>query len=534
MTNPTGSILLRRGPTTDRLGFTPLVGEIIYDTTQNKVYVGNATTVGGIGSVQADFPNPGVMIKGLTAESFLVAPGQTTANDPHIQYLSFDKSSGSYLFTSISASGSALTSITFDTGTGLSVARTDVVPNVNQPTLTTTGTVNITLNPATNTNIGGVIPDGSIITVSGTGAITTATATSSALGVVKPDGTIITVNAGAITVATATSSALGVVKPDGTIITVNLGTITVAKSSSSAFGVVQVDNSTITSNSGTITANWPVNNTNGSSGPTKIAIGQNAGTTQGTNAIAIGTSAGTTSQGANAIAIGYNAGTTSQASGSIVINASGNSFSVANAGFYIDPIRNDNTNVTNALFWNSSTNEITYGPALPAQSSAVNGYFLTTNGTSASWATVTAVGLTAGASVYSMLEHATITASAPTSTINFDILTQSVQYYTSSTTNSFIVNVRGNSTTTLESVMSIGQSNTFAFLVNCASTSHYATSLTIDGNASGTNGYTFSVKWQGGVQPTAGDNGSTDVYTANIIKTAAKTYTVLASVTKFA
>lgn len=47
MTNPTGSILLRRGPTSDRLAFVPLDGEIIYDTDQKKVYVGDGTTYGG-------------------------------------------------------------------------------------------------------------------------------------------------------------------------------------------------------------------------------------------------------------------------------------------------------------------------------------------------------------------------------------------------------------------------------------------------------------------------------------------------------
>jgi hypothetical protein len=208
MTNPTGSILLRRGPTTDRLGFTPLIGEIIYDTTQNKVYVGDAATVGGIGSVQADFPNPGVMIKGLTAESFLVAPGQTASGDPHIQYLSFDKSSGQYVFTSISASGSALTSITLNSGTGISVKRTDVSPNVTDPTITTTGTISVTLNPATTSVLGGVIADGSTIAVDNTGKINVVIATASARGAVIPDGSIITVdNTGKISVATATSNA---------------------------------------------------------------------------------------------------------------------------------------------------------------------------------------------------------------------------------------------------------------------------------------------------------------------------------------
>ena len=42
-----GSILVRRGPTTDREGFTPLNGEIIYDTTTGQLHVGNAVAAGG-------------------------------------------------------------------------------------------------------------------------------------------------------------------------------------------------------------------------------------------------------------------------------------------------------------------------------------------------------------------------------------------------------------------------------------------------------------------------------------------------------
>ena len=44
----TSGLLLRRGPTTDRLGFTPLKGELIFDSDQNIVYVGDGTTAGGI------------------------------------------------------------------------------------------------------------------------------------------------------------------------------------------------------------------------------------------------------------------------------------------------------------------------------------------------------------------------------------------------------------------------------------------------------------------------------------------------------
>ena len=39
---------IRRGPTADRLANTPLVGELIYDTTTDSVYIGNGSTAGGL------------------------------------------------------------------------------------------------------------------------------------------------------------------------------------------------------------------------------------------------------------------------------------------------------------------------------------------------------------------------------------------------------------------------------------------------------------------------------------------------------
>jgi hypothetical protein len=39
---------IRRGPTSDRIALTPLVGELVYDTTTGAVYVGDGRTVGGV------------------------------------------------------------------------------------------------------------------------------------------------------------------------------------------------------------------------------------------------------------------------------------------------------------------------------------------------------------------------------------------------------------------------------------------------------------------------------------------------------
>ena len=124
-------------------------------------------------------------------------------------------------------------------------------------------------------------------------------------------------------------------------------------------------------------------------------------------------------------------------------------------------------------------------------------------------------------------EKVTITASAPSATTNFDVATQAVQTYTSNATTNFTINVRGNSSTTLNSLMSVGDSVTIALFVVCGATAYYPTAFQIDGSS-------ITPKWQGASAPTAGYASSTNVYTANILKTASATYTVLVSQTQFA
>jgi len=124
-------------------------------------------------------------------------------------------------------------------------------------------------------------------------------------------------------------------------------------------------------------------------------------------------------------------------------------------------------------------------------------------------------------------EIATISATAATGTINYDLTTQSVLYYTTSASANFTMNVRGNSGLTLNSMLAIGQSVTMAFLCTTGATAYYQTAMTIDGTS-------VTPKWQGGTAPTSGNASSIDVYSYTIIKTAASTYTVLASQTKFA
>lgn len=124
-------------------------------------------------------------------------------------------------------------------------------------------------------------------------------------------------------------------------------------------------------------------------------------------------------------------------------------------------------------------------------------------------------------------ETTTVSATAATGTINFDVTTQSVLYYTSNASGNWTLNVRASSGTTLNTVMATGQSVTIAFIVTNGSTAYYQTGFQVDGSS-------VSPRWQGGTAPTAGNASSLDVYVVTIIKTGSATFTALASQTKFA
>lgn len=126
------------------------------------------------------------------------------------------------------------------------------------------------------------------------------------------------------------------------------------------------------------------------------------------------------------------------------------------------------------------------------------------------------------------LEKITITADNPASgDNNFDALTQALQYYTTNTDTNFTLNVRGNGSNTLNSLMAIGESLTIAVLVTNGATAYYMSGFKIDGNA-------VTPKYLDGAAFAAGNASAIDSYTLTIIKTASATFTVLAQQTKWA
>ena len=124
-------------------------------------------------------------------------------------------------------------------------------------------------------------------------------------------------------------------------------------------------------------------------------------------------------------------------------------------------------------------------------------------------------------------ENWNIVVAAATGTINLDVLTSSIWYYTSNATANHTINVRGDGSTTLNSLVAVGDSITVVWANTNGTTAYYPTTFQVDGS-------TITPKWQGGTAPSQGNASSIDVYSYNIVKTAATpSYTVFASQTQF-
>ena len=132
-----------------------------------------------------------------------------------------------------------------------------------------------------------------------------------------------------------------------------------------------------------------------------------------------------------------------------------------------------------------------------------------------------------GAVLTDAAEVCTVSATAATGTINYDVTTQSVLYYTSNASANWTVNFRGSSGTSLNTLMSTGQSLTVAFLVTQGGTAYYNNAVQVDGSS-------VTPKYQGGTARNAGNASSIDVYSYTIVKTGNAAFTVFASQTKFA
>ena len=129
--------------------------------------------------------------------------------------------------------------------------------------------------------------------------------------------------------------------------------------------------------------------------------------------------------------------------------------------------------------------------------------------------------------IQSVAEKVTTEATAATGTINYDVLTQAVWNFSTDAGANWTLNVRGDGSTSLDSIMDSGESITIVHVVKQGSSAYYNSAFQIDGSS-------VTPEWQGGSAPTGGNVNSLDAYTYTIIKTGSATFTVLAAQTQYA
>lgn len=140
---------------------------------------------------------------------------------------------------------------------------------------------------------------------------------------------------------------------------------------------------------------------------------------------------------------------------------------------------------------------------------------------------VPTISISTGAALTSPEETITLSAVAATGAINIDTLTSAVDIRTVNASGNWTINVRGDGSTTLNSLMAIGSQVSIVFESPQGATAYYPTAFNVDGSA-------VVPKWLGGTAPSSGNINSNDVYVYTIRKTGAATFTALASQNKFA
>tara|TARA_B100000003_G_scaffold26979_1_gene21359 strand:- start:74 stop:1144 length:1071 start_codon:yes stop_codon:yes gene_type:complete len=131
------------------------------------------------------------------------------------------------------------------------------------------------------------------------------------------------------------------------------------------------------------------------------------------------------------------------------------------------------------------------------------------------------------AKIIQTAEKVTSEATAATGTVNFDVITQAVWNFTSDASANWTLNIRGDGSNSLDSIMDTGESITVAHIVKQGGTAYYNSAVQVDGSG-------VTPEWQGGSAPTGGNANSLDVYAYTVIKTGSAAFTVLASQTQFA
>lgn len=118
-------------------------------------------------------------------------------------------------------------------------------------------------------------------------------------------------------------------------------------------------------------------------------------------------------------------------------------------------------------------------------------------------------------------EKTVLNSTPATGTVSMLLLDSSILYKTANATANYTLNVTGANTVTLNDSMSVGETVTCTFINTNGFPGYYMNQFKIDGT-------TVTPKWIGSA-PSSGQSNTKDMYSFNIIKTAASTFTVLAT-----
>ena len=122
------------------------------------------------------------------------------------------------------------------------------------------------------------------------------------------------------------------------------------------------------------------------------------------------------------------------------------------------------------------------------------------------------------------------TAATPNGEFNFYLASGHFFRYTGTPGADYYPNFKHSASINLNDRMDVNDVVTATLAVNSpAVTYHIANTIHIDGNATGENSYTIDTDWVGGSAPDAGNGSGYDIYSFTIIKTADKTFTILAN-----
>jgi hypothetical protein len=122
------------------------------------------------------------------------------------------------------------------------------------------------------------------------------------------------------------------------------------------------------------------------------------------------------------------------------------------------------------------------------------------------------------------------TAATPNGEFNFYLASGHFFRYTGTPGADYYPNFKHSASINLNDRMDVNDVISATLVVaSPAVTYHIANTIHIDGNATGENSYTIDTDWVGGSAPDAGNGSGHDIYSFTIIKTADKTFTILAN-----